>query len=326
MSIDKSQNKLFVAVFKLIRPLARALLRNGVPYGAFADIAKRAYVDIAMTEFEVPGKKPTISRAATITGLSRKEIRRLMSIEDADDQDMVVKYNRAARVVYGWVHDNQYADKDGQAAILPFEGERASFSTLVKAYSGDVPPRAILDELAQVGVVECASDGGIRLLARAYIPTSGEAEKLALLGQDVAGLIATMDKNIHGLGEKPFFQRKVFYDNLPQEAIPELQALLEKRGQSLLEYLDQWMAERDRDVNPTVTGSGRKAAGIGVYYFEEELEEELEEALDAGAEPGFEKNVEISVGEDRDKKVATDAEKKTHKNFKDDEIVRENSK
>jgi hypothetical protein len=269
-----SQNALYAAVFKLLRPLCRALLRNGVAYGEFADIAKRAYVDIAMKEFEVPGKKPTISRASTITGLSRKEIKRVMGIAERQDQNLTVRYNRAARVVYGWVHDKAYADERGETADLPFENADPSFSSLVKAHSGDVPPRAILDELLQVGVVDKTPEGNIRLLARAYIPKHGEAEKLALLGRDVAGLITTMDQNIHGVNDKPFFQRKVFYDNLPQEALPKLQALLADRGQQLLEFLDQWMAEHDRDVNPEVKGTGRKAAGIGVYYFEEEISEE----------------------------------------------------
>ncbi|MGD8569748.1 MAG: DUF6502 family protein [Gammaproteobacteria bacterium] len=274
MSTMNSQNALYAAVFKLLRPLCRALLRNGVAYGEFADIAKRAYVDIAMKEFEVPGKKPTISRASTITGLSRKEIKRVMGIAERQDQNLTVRYNRAARVVYGWVHDKAYADERGETADLPFENADPSFSSLVKAHSGDVPPRAILDELLQVGVVDKTPEGNIRLLARAYIPKHGEAEKLALLGRDVAGLITTMDQNIHGVNDKPFFQRKVFYDNLPQEALPKLQALLADRGQQLLEFLDQWMAEHDRDVNPEVKGTGRKAAGIGVYYFEEEISEE----------------------------------------------------
>ncbi|MCI0504913.1 MAG: DUF6502 family protein [Gammaproteobacteria bacterium] len=258
----------------MLRPLCRLLLRNGIPYGAFTDIAKRAYVDIAMNEFEVPDKKATISRAATITGLSRKEIKKVMSVEDRDDSDMVARYNRAARVVYGWVHDKAYSNPTGETADLPFENSSPSFSSLVKAYSGDVPPRAILDELLQIGVVEKTGEGKYRLLERAYIPKAGEAEKLALLGRDVAGLLTTMDANIHGVNEKPFFQRKVFYDNLPQEALPELRALLADRGQQLLEFLDQWMAARDRDVNPDAEGTGRKAAGIGMYYFEEEVSEE----------------------------------------------------
>ncbi|WP_455219739.1 DUF6502 family protein [Kaarinaea lacus] len=279
MSTNKSQEALCNAVFKLLRPLCRLLLRNGVPYGAFTDLAKRAYVDIAMKEFEVPGKKPTISRASTITGLSRKEIKRVMSIEDPEDNDMVARYNRAARVVYGWVHDKGYSNEQGETADLEFENGNPSFSSLVKAHSGDVPPRAILDELLQVGVVEKTADGKIRLLARAYIPKSGEAEKLALLGRDVAGLITTMDNNIHGVSDEPYFQRKVFYDNLPQEALPKLRALLADRGQQLLEFLDQWMAEHDRDVNPNTEGTGKKAAGIGVYYFEEEGSEDSEERV-----------------------------------------------
>ncbi|MGD8568387.1 MAG: DUF6502 family protein, partial [Gammaproteobacteria bacterium] len=203
-----------------------------------------------------------------------KEIKRVMGIAERQDQNLTVRYNRAARVVYGWVHDKAYSDENGETADLPFENAEPSFSSLVRAHSGDVPPRAILDELLQVGVVEKTPEGSIRLLARAYIPKHGEAEKLALLGRDVAGLITTMDQNIHGVNEKPFFQRKVFYDNLPQEALPKLQALLADRGQQLLEFLDQWMAEHDRDVNPDVEGTGRKAAGIGVYYFEEEISEE----------------------------------------------------
>jgi len=275
MSNSKAQQALYTAVFKILRPLARALLRNGVPYGAFADLAKRAFVDVAMNEFEVPGKKQTVSRAATITGLSRKEIKRLLEIEEQDDRDMVVRYNRAARVVYGWVHDKSYADANGETALLEFEKGNPSFTSLVKTYSGDVPPRAILDELIKVGVVEKRADGKIKLLARAYIPQHGTLEKLALLGRDVAGLISTMDENIHGVNESPKFQRKVFYDNLPVEALPKLQILLADKGQELLEFLDQWMASNDRDVNPKAPGTGRAAAGIGIYYFEEDVAKEM---------------------------------------------------
>ena len=275
MTANKSQQALYTAVFKLLRPLARALLRNGVPYAAFADLAKRAFVDVAMNEFEVPGKKQTVSRASTITGLSRKEIKRLMDIKDEDDRDMVTRYNRAARVVYGWVHDKSYSADDGTAIDLEFENGNPSFSTLVKTYSGDVTPRAILDELLKVGVVEKSVNGKIKLLARAYIPQHGTLEKLALLGRDVAGLISTMEENIHGVNEKPKFQRKVFYDNLPKEALPKLQALLAEKGQSFLEFLDQWMASHDRDANPKAAGTGRAAAGIGIYYFEEDVAEEI---------------------------------------------------
>lgn len=258
-----------------MRPLVRVLLRNGIPYGAFTDIAKRAYVDVAMKEFGVPGKKQTNSRVATITGLSRKEIQRVINIQLSGEQDHdgVVRYNRAARVVYGWVHDKTYADDSGESADLSFEGDTPSFSTLVKTYSGDVPPRAILDELVQVGVAERLDNGKIKLMQRAYIPSKGEAEKLVLLGRDVAGLISTMDKNIHGVDQTLYFQRKVFYDNLSEEAAEEFHKFLLSKGQPMLEEFDQWMSQRDRDVNPDAGGTGRKAIGVGLYYFEEEQQD-----------------------------------------------------
>ena len=39
------------AVGRLLRPLVRVLLRNGMPFGAFADLAKQVYVDVAIKEF-----------------------------------------------------------------------------------------------------------------------------------------------------------------------------------------------------------------------------------------------------------------------------------
>lgn len=272
MTNEKSQKALFNAVVTLLRPLVRILLRNGVPYGAFTELVKSAYIDVAMKEFKVPGRKQSKSRVATITGLSRKEIQRILTLpKEQKNGDGIACYNRAARVVFGWAHDKIYALTTGDAAGLPFEGVVPSFTSLVKAYSGDVPPRAILDELLQVGVVSRNDKGVIKLLERAYIPTIGEADKLLLLGRDVAGLLSSMDRNIHEREKPPRFQHKVFYDNLSEETTQELQAIIADKGQALLELLDQWMAEHDRDVNPSAGGTGQKAAGIGIYYFEEDI-------------------------------------------------------
>ena len=67
MSHDQRQKALFNAIGKLLKPLVRVLLRNGIPYAAFADVAKHVYVDVAAQEFNLPGRKQTNSRIATIT-------------------------------------------------------------------------------------------------------------------------------------------------------------------------------------------------------------------------------------------------------------------
>lgn len=263
-----SPNELLIAAIrKLLRPLIRILLKNGMPYGAFIDIAKPLYVESAADMIESEGNKATNTRISTVTGLSRKEVQRLKDEAEVNDVWAFDRYNRAARVVAGWVRDTRFSDRQGQPAILPYDDGATSFHNLVTAFSGDIPARTILEELLQAGVVKRLDDGRIQLLTRAYIPAGNQAEKLGILGSDVAGLIETIAHNIYGQ-DKPFFQRKVYYDNLPEETIPRLHALIEERGQSLIEDLDQWMSAHDRDTNPNIDGSGRKAAGIGIFYFE----------------------------------------------------------
>ncbi len=67
------------AVERVLTALFRVLLRHGMSYTAFEGIARRVYVDVALREFTIPGKKPSISRASILSGLTRKEVQRLVA-------------------------------------------------------------------------------------------------------------------------------------------------------------------------------------------------------------------------------------------------------
>ena len=269
---------LSAAITTLLRPLVGLLLRNHVPYRTFADLAKRVYVEVATEEFGIPGRKQSKSRVSVITGLSRKEVLRVKRLPAPSDLGAAERYNRAARVIAGRVRDRGFDDESGQPKDLSFEGGNVCFRELVKLYSGDAPARAVHDELERVGVVERTPDGRIRLLERSFIPKTGEIDKIGILGVDTADLIGTIDHNILR-PESPFFQRKVCYDNLPSDALPELKKLAGEQAQALLEHLDRWMSERDRDVNPRVPGTGRARAGVGIYYFQEDHRGENERCV-----------------------------------------------
>lgn len=273
---QKVTQALSAAILRMLRPLVRLLLRHGISYGTFADLAKWVYVDVADKEFNVPGRKQSVSRVSVLTGLSRKEVSRVEAIETPNDASVIQQYNRAARVISGWLRDEHFTNNDGEAAVLPLEGKN-SFSELVKAYSGDMPSRAILDELVRVKAVE-QMDNQVKLLTHAYVPLEGEQEKLNILGTDVALLISTIGHNIenssHNKKDEPYFQRKVAYDNLPEEVIPQVRKLSSEKSQELLEEIDRLLVKHDRDSNPQSTGSGRKRAGLGIYYFEEDIPEE----------------------------------------------------
>jgi len=264
---------LSAALIRMVRPLVRILLRNGVSYGTFSDLTKWMFVDVAKQEFGIKGRKQSISRVAVITGLSRKEVKRLLELPEPQKRADEETYNRAARVIAGWRRDRDFHDRQGKPSVLDIKGPGASFADLVKRFSGDLPVRAVLDELLRVGAVELIGDDRVRLLTRLYLPRDNEIMKYHILGTDVGYLIATIDHNMQAGNGAPFFQRKVSYNNLPDEALPKFRKLSEESAQALLEKLDSWLSKNDRDTNPAVEGTGRNVAGTAIYYFEEIFEE-----------------------------------------------------
>jgi hypothetical protein len=259
------------AIMRLLRPLVRVLLRHAVPYSAFEDLAKRVYVEAALADFAIPGKKPSISRASILTGLTRKDVQRLVA-EPADGSPEVgERYNRAARVLTGWVRDPDFLDADGAPRALQSEGA-LSFGALVRRHSGDMPTRAVLDELLRVGAVRLRDDGLYEPIARAYVPQQGTLDKLNILGTDVADLIDTIDHNLQHGPDDPRFQRKVMYHSIDVQALPAFRKLSAAQAQALLEKLDRWLAANDTDPAPADRPSAERArVGLGIYYFEERL-------------------------------------------------------
>lgn len=257
----------------LLRPLIRVLLRLGIPFGTFAEVAKQIYVDVAEQDFPPPGRKQSDSRIATITGLTRKEVLRLKRDPATQGDLLIEKYNRAARVISGWMNDADFIDAERKPIPLLLEGSEKSFATLVQRYSGDMPARAIFDELLRVGAVIQADDYVI-LKRAAYIPSNDLNTKISILGTDVAELISTIDYNMNPVNQNTRFQLKVAYDNLPQEITQAFHQLVSEQGFQLLREFDGFLREHDRDCNPETQGSGRVRAGVGIYYFEDIIDQE----------------------------------------------------
>ena len=277
--VRTTRSALLSALSRILRPLVRVLLRAGIPLGSFVDAAKRAYVEVAHQEFAIPGRKPSVSRVAVITGMTRKEVSRLLNEESPGaSEETVERYHRAARVVSGWLRDETFQETStpggGPAPRdLEFDEGTGSFSELARRFSGDVPARAILDELVQAGAVRQLEDGRLRLVTRGYVPFSAEDQGFELFGEDVADLIRTIDYNLtHDRAER-FLQRKVAYDNVPEEVLVEIREEARRQGQQLVERMDRLLAARDRDTTPASDGTGVHRCVLGVYYRDAPSEE-----------------------------------------------------
>jgi hypothetical protein len=265
--MNKIDEILHSAISRLLRPLARILLRHNVSFLAFSDLAKQVFIEVAEQEFPPAGRKQSLSRISMLTGLSRKEVLRVKRIPIPNDGESVVQQGRSIRIINGWTHDRRFLDAAGAPLELDFDGNDQSFSGLVRYHSGDIPPRAVLDELLRVGLVERSSAGRVRLISTVYVPKAGMEEKLSILGVETADLLNTIDHNIHTEGEEPFFQRKVCYYRFPVRHLPALRRLTSQKSQELLEELNVWLAEHD-DADILEPDEQVRRTGLSLYYFE----------------------------------------------------------
>ncbi|MEZ5449387.1 MAG: DUF6502 family protein [Thiolinea sp.] len=256
-------------ILQILRPLIRILHRRGIAFGEFSQIARRLYVEAAEQELIQRQDKVTTSRIAISTGLTRKDVAQLRQAPPLSAVS-TTRYNRAVRVISGWINDPEFQDHRQQPAVLPLqladEQPDSSFATLVSRYSGDMPWRAMLNELQQSGMVSLDKHGQATLLADAYIPQGDEQEKLAILGQDVSLLVQTIEHNLQAEPGQLRFQRKVRYDNLPAVAVAHFRQLAREKGMALLVELNDWLARHDRDHNAAVDGPERMSAGVGVLF------------------------------------------------------------
>jgi Family of unknown function (DUF6502) len=257
---------LAAAVTRLLRPLVKLLLRNGVAYGTFAELARKVYVDVAFDDYNGSRKRPSVSSVAALTGLTRKETKRLREIDSPKTVVEDQRYNRSVRVISGWINDPQYQEQDGMPADLPIEGGANSFSSLVKKYSGDIPSSAMLSVLEAANCVNVVN-GSAQLLQHAYIPEGEPDEKINILGNDVAELIATIDHNLISSPENLRFQRKVSNVRIDPAAVAKFQQLSARKAQRLLEELDAWLSKHEVDENlPSHTLPHYVA--LGIYFTE----------------------------------------------------------
>ena len=259
MSIE---SKLLDAARRILYPLVRILLRNGISSDALTELVRKTYVDVAENEFAIEGKRQTTARISVITGLNRKEVARLRT-GPALSEEGRKRWNRAATVLGAWVRDEAFQDRKGDPLDLPFEDGEVSFMHLCKKYSGDMQPRAIADELLRVGAVE-EVDGRLRMTSRGYAPSSDPESVAEILGIDTAEFIETVDHNMQAEAEQTLLQFKVLSDNVPEKYVDEFNAYSKRLSRPVLEELNRWLAERDlkRDWSGE---DNRWVLGLGIY-------------------------------------------------------------
>jgi hypothetical protein len=198
--------------------LAHLLLRNGYGFGVVNGLAKIAFVDAARSieHGNVDAKRASIASIATATGLTRVEVARIEKSLDSATTNKSEQQNRAIRVAHGWLSDKRFVGRNGRPKKLRFTGGNASFDGLVRKYSGDIPARAMLNEMKRLVLVKHKDDDSISLVKARLQPTRATLSTLGAIAPWATLLTAKID-SMGAVGVDSSINRfTMHFESLPQ--------------------------------------------------------------------------------------------------------------
>ncbi|MBY0508796.1 MAG: hypothetical protein K2P94_01465 [Rhodospirillaceae bacterium] len=265
-TISTTPKPLVSAVKRLLRPVVRLLISKGMGLPALTEVLKEVYVDVALREFPTRGKKQTDSSISILTGVHRKDVKRLRTKKDRGPQ-APRSVSIGAQLVARWVGSRETTDKKGRPLPLPRQAESAggpSFDALVAGVSTDVRPRAVLDEWLRLGIAHLDADERVVLNQLAFVPQKGFEEKAFYLGRNIHDHVAAAAHNLLGEGN-PQLERSVHYSGLTSESAKALAAASERVGMEALLEINrlalQLISQDKGNENAT------RRINFGLYFY-----------------------------------------------------------
>lgn len=244
MPIDGTslQTAVITAVRRLLRPLVRVLIGHDIGFPMLAELLKGVYLEVADRHFRLDKGRMTQSRLSMLTGVHRKDVKRLLEQPEAQTQ-IPRRVSLGARVIGLWTGIPLYLNEEGRPRPLA----NAEFEALAESVSKDLRPRTILDEWLRLNVVERVENEGteplLKLNADAFVPSEDQEELAYYFGRNLDDHIAAAGENLLGIG-KPHLERAVYYPGLTQESVDELEALAREQATQALHTLNRAIQQR----------------------------------------------------------------------------------
>ncbi len=264
------------ALRRVLRPLIKLMLAKGITYNYLSDMLKDIFVEVADKEFRIGGRPSTDSHLSLLTGIHRKDIRRLRHCGHTHTTDITPQsISMGARLVSLWTSDVRFLDENNQPKPLPRfmrEGGSISFEGLVASVSCDIRSRVVLDEWLRLGVARFDEQKRVCLNTAAFIPVHGFDEKVYFFGHNLHDHAAAATSNL--LEEnQPFMERSVYYDELSANSVKVLGEKSESLGMESLLAINKEAAELEK--NDLLDEGPRYRMTFGIYYFSEPAESKM---------------------------------------------------
>lgn len=264
---DAAADPSVAAIARLLEPLARLAVAQGVTHAALDEMLRQALVAAADRIHSALPPHRRVSRIATTTGIHRREVTQQIARLRAADGDRAPPppvRSPATEVFAHWRTDPLYCDRRGTPLELPRQGTAPSFESLAQGVTRDVHPRSLLDELVRLGIAAHDADrDSVRLLREAFVPAGDASRMLQVLAANVGSHFDAAVDNVLG-DDHRHFEQALFAGGLADASIEEVRGLIQDQWQALLRALVpalEQMVERDR----TGPAGPRQRLRLGLY-------------------------------------------------------------
>lgn len=288
-------SQLQTPIARVLRPLVRLFIRCGLTFPALCDLLRELYVNVAEYDFALADKEQTDSRVSLLTGIHRKEVRRLRGA-GAPVREAPASVSRSSMILARWIAAPEFLDASGAPRPLRRAadgGEGASFEDLVEQVTRDVRPRAVLDEWLDRGMATIDAEGRVRLEEAAFAPRPGDDRQLYYFGRNLHDHVAAAVENILS-DAPPFFERAVHYEGVSEQVAGQMLALARERGMEALKQVNR------AAQSATETDSGGDwRFNFGLYIFRERESAKMGGAGNSGPAEGAREDATAESGDAR---------------------------
>ncbi|MFI4909147.1 MAG: DUF6502 family protein, partial [Steroidobacterales bacterium] len=222
-----ARKQLLYAVRRVLRPIVRLLIRVGMSFDEFANVARGAYIECAIRE-NPSGIRQTRDRVAFVTGIARHQVDNYIDNDRALPAAEPTLARLVMEVLHRWHTQPNYLGPYGIPLELEFDVPHGRcFQSLVADIDPTVSPGKVLEELLRAGSVTHSGEKHYRAITRWVIfPEALSPHRLEYFADTLTHLAHTIEHNFNLVDtENKRLERCVFADRgLPRRLLPSFEA------------------------------------------------------------------------------------------------------
>lgn len=257
------------ALQRVLRPIVKLLIRSGIRYDEFIDVARSAYVESALRDGVGEVKHPTLDQVSWATGISRSRLEHHIDGKTDWPTPRSARMRTMITVLHRWHTDPTYLTSNGLPLELDIEASPSgvSFEKLVSHVDNSANREEVLNGLICAKSVSYSGESRVRALSRFLIWSQGNIAGIEHVGWILARMIETHERNFNSVeAEDKRLERSVYADHgLSPAILKNFQTFATERATQFLCELDDWLAQHPQPVS--LSSNVKADVGVNVFFY-----------------------------------------------------------